>query len=513
MTPVQSAVAVVESFSDPILLVDSGGFLAGGNQAAALLCGIAKADLRGKPLSHLVENAPQEIGQKLAAWRRGRDPLPGTLLIRTPDGTREILCEGSAVVFGHAAPQGLVLLRCRERLEGTQRFTALEDRIQALGREIRERQRTGQALINSERRFRGIFEHASDAILIADDNGLIVEANPAACELVGRAMDELSHLSVRDLGPSGSDHEIGDRWSTFIERGIQRGVFTIARPNGELREAEYSAVTHFIEGRHLSILRDVTEQRRAAAERDRQAEALARSNAELEQFAYVASHDLQEPLRTISSFLQLAERRLGPELDPEIAGYMSTVRSAVHRLRRILLDWLEFSALGSTEQDPAPVDLDKVLRDVAGMLAVEVEETGAIVTVEPLPVVVGDSTQLYRLFFGMLSNALKFRSGKPRIEVLGERQGKEWVIRVRDNGPGIEPRYFDRIFEPFRRLHGHEIPGSGIGLAISKRVVENHGGRIWVESAPGVGSTFYVALPSEPIAFRQPAPGNSGIRK
>jgi PAS domain S-box-containing protein len=498
VTPVQSAIAVIESLSDPIFLVDGEGLLAGVNSGASVLIGLPKASVTGMPFGNIVEYDAAEVERKLAGWRRGREAVPGTLLIRTPDGTRKVLCEVAAIAFGIPESPALVLIRCRERLEATHHFTALEDRIQALAREIRERQRTEEALRNSERRFRGIFENASDAILIADDGGMIVEANPAACELVGRPMDELSHLRVMDLSPALSQDEVKDRWQAFVESGTQRGYFTIIRPSGELREAEYSAVRHFIEGRHLSILRDVTEQRRTAAERDRQTAALARSNTELEQFAHIASHDLQEPLRTISSFLQLTERRLGSELDSEAAYYMSTVRGAVHRLQRIILDLLEFSRLGRTEYTQAAVDLDKIVADVRSTLTAAVEDAGASLTIGRLPVVMGDSTQLFQLFLNVISNALKFRSEKPQIEVTAQQHGQEWLILVRDNGPGIEAQYFGRIFEPFRRLHGQDVPGSGIGLAISRRVVENHGGRIWVESEPEVGSTFYIALPMEP---------------
>ena len=495
MTPVEVAVAIADSISDPILLIDNWGLLAGANTMASVLIGFPKATLIGKRLTDLIEGDRAAVTAKLRSWRRSVEPIPGILTIRTVNGGRKLICEGSALRIGDSDSEHLVIIRCSEPEGATQRFTALEDKIQALDREIHERQQIENALRDSEQRFRGIFENASDAMIVANDDGLIVEANPAACELVGRSIDELSHLRVADLGALSLD-KTEELWKDFIHSGTQHGTFPILRPDGEVREAEYNAVRDFVEGRHLSILRDVTERQRAAAERERQAEALARSNAELEQFAYVVSHDLQEPLRTISSFLQLTERRLASLLDAETTEYISLVKGAVYRLQRVILDLLEFSRLGRTEHQRHRVNLGKLVPSTLLTLRSSIEEAGAIVSVGPMPEVEGDPTRLHQLFLNLIGNALKFRRGKPEIQVCAERHGEEWVISVRDNGQGIEPEYFDRIFEPFRRLHGHEVPGSGIGLAICKRVAENHGGRIWVESELGIGSTFFVALPT-----------------
>ncbi len=473
MTPLASAAAFAQSLSDPIFIIDQEGLLAGANDSAADLLGSTKDMLTGQAFAAIADAPPQEIQHKLASWRRSRSAVPGTITIRTATGRSKLQCEGSAPALGDSDSARFILLRCwAERV-----------------------------LPDNERRFRAVFENASDAIIIANDAGMIVEANPAACELAGRTMDELTQLRVVDLSPVTIHGETQDRWRSFIENGTQRGFFTISRPDGEVREVEYNAVRDFIEGRHLSVLRDVTEQRRSVAELERQTEALANSNAELEQFAYVASHDLQEPLRTISSFLQLAERRLGTALDHETSVYMTTVRGAVHRLRRIILDLLEFSRLGRTERQRLPVDLGKIAAGVLDALEREVEEAGAAISIGQLPILVGDASQFHQLLLNLLGNALKFRSVNPFIAVTAERQGDEWVILIADNGPGIESRYFGRIFEPFRRLHGHEIPGSGIGLAISRRVVQNHGGRIWVESEPGIGSTFGIAFPVKPAPW------------
>ncbi len=493
MNPIQAALATAECISDPIFLVQHEGLILGANSAAAALTNRPKSDLSGTPFSSLIQNP--DLPEILTRWRRGRDPVPGSLTIKTADGPRQISCEASGIALEGRDSPGAVLIRCREHTGGVQRFQALEDKIQALAREIRERQRAEEASRQTEQRFRGIFEHAMDAMLIADNDALIVDANPAAFDLIGRAPDDLGHTHAFDLSGEGGE-SARKRWADFLQTGVQRGLFPIRRPDGAVREVEYSAVRDFVEGRHLAILRDVTERQREAAERERQAQALARSNKELEQFAYIASHDLQEPLRTIASFVELTRRRIGPALDPESSDYMTLVREAVHRLQRIILDLLEFSSLGRTARSFSIVNLDHTLAYLVRGLRTYIEDTNADVRVAPLPLVEGDPAQLSQLFRNLLENALKFRSAHPEIVISSERRGDEWIVSVCDNGPGIESQYFDRIFEPFRRLHGPEVPGSGIGLAICRRVAENHGGRIWVESEPGSGSVFRVALPA-----------------
>lgn len=492
MTLAEAAVAVAQSISDPIFLVDLQGRLTGANSAGAGLLGTPSAPLAGLPLSDFVDENPEELLNKLGQWARSIEPVPAALALRSAGGyPLEFEAAGLAAPFA----EPVVLIRGREHRPAAHAVRELEEKIQALGNEVRQRQQIEQALRESEQRFRGIFENASDAILIADDNALIVEANPAACELLGRTMEDLANTRVMDLAPRQFAEAATGAWSEFLRTGIQHGLFTLERPDGSSRDTEYNAVRGFLEGRHLSILRDVTERQHASAELERQARALERSNAELEQFAYIASHDLQEPLRTIASFVQLTQRRLGSTLDSETAEYMSVVLDGVHRLQRVILDLLEFSRLGTTERHISGVDLNETIHYIRGTLRSRMDESGGTISVERLPVVEGDATQLYQLFLNLIGNALKFRRGTPEVHVSAEPAGEEWLISVRDNGPGIAPEYFARIFEPFRRLHGREIPGSGIGLAICKRVVENHKGRIWVESELDSGSTFFVALP------------------
>ncbi|MCY2996301.1 MAG: ATP-binding protein [Planctomycetota bacterium] len=248
----------------------------------------------------------------------------------------------------------------------------------------------------------------------------------------------------------------------------------------------------------LQRLNVMLEQRVAERTADLEARTkeLARSNTELEQFAYVASHDLREPLRTIASYCQMLEQRFGEQLAPEARDYVLRSAEAANRLRALINDLLTYSRVGTRGKPLEPADTNKVLELALSNLGVVIEETGATISHSSLPWVSGDVTQLIQLFQNLIANAIKFRGeSPPQVHVSVEEEGAEWIFSVRDNGIGIAPEHFNRIFSIFQRLHGQkEYPGTGIGLAVCKKTVERHGGRIWVESEPGQGSKFCFTL-------------------
>lgn len=223
---------------------------------------------------------------------------------------------------------------------------------------------------------------------------------------------------------------------------------------------------------------------------------LARSNADLEQFAYVASHDLQEPLRQISSFSQLLARRYSGKLDADADEFIRFMVDGTRRMQELINDILTYSRLHKSREQFAAVDCGALFRDVLQGMRSILENSEAQVVLKNLPVILGDRTQLAQLFRNLVSNAVKFRGSEPPcIQVCANKQEDHWLFSVADNGIGIASEYFQRIFVVFQRLHATaDYPGTGIGLAICKRVVENHGGRIWLESEPGKGSTFFFTL-------------------
>lgn len=250
----------------------------------------------------------------------------------------------------------------------------------------------------------------------------------------------------------------------------------------------------------LKALNQTLEERVAerAAVAEQRAQELARSNAELQEFAYVASHDLQEPLRAVSSFATWLARHYEGQLDATAQDRIARIVNGAGRMQQLISDLLSYSRVGRQGRSFAPTDCNKVLADVLANLRVAVEESGATLTWDALPTVTADEMELTQLLQNLIGNAIKFRGEAPsQIHIGLRRQEGDWLFQVRDNGIGMDPKYGERIFQIFQRLHGRgKYPGTGIGLAICKKIVERHGGRIWVESELGQGSTFCFTLPA-----------------
>jgi light-regulated signal transduction histidine kinase (bacteriophytochrome) len=262
---------------------------------------------------------------------------------------------------------------------------------------------------------------------------------------------------------------------------IQEGDRALREATGQLRTLN-------------TTLEERVAERTAAAEQ--RAAELKRSNEELEQFAYVASHDLQEPLRAVASYTQLLRQRFAGKIDEETDLYLTHVLAGAARMRALINDLLDYSRLGRQSLDRSAVDTAQLLETALADLHPTLAEAAAQVRHGPLPVVSADAGQLGQLFRNLLSNAVRFRgTATPLVQIRAERAGDFWQFAVQDNGIGIDRRHHEKIFVIFQRLHGRDRPGTGIGLAICRRIVERHGGRIWVESEPGQGSTFFFTLP------------------
>jgi light-regulated signal transduction histidine kinase (bacteriophytochrome) len=242
----------------------------------------------------------------------------------------------------------------------------------------------------------------------------------------------------------------------------------------------------------------MAEQERRRLEAARQV--LQRSNEELRQFAYIASHDLQEPLRTVASFTQLLVSRYGDQSDPQAAEFVSFIVDGVERMSSLIHDLLQYSSTGASKTLPTtPTSAEGALAEAMFALSASIQASGAEITYDRLPSVWLENRSLITLLQNLIGNAIKYRGeDSPRIHISAEAADANWRFSVRDNGIGIAPEYRERIFGIFKRLHGKEIPGTGIGLAICQRIVQWHGGEIWVESEPGFGSTFFFTIPQEP---------------
>ena len=378
----------------------------------------------------------------------------------------------------------------------------LEVLAERLGRVV-ERERVEEAL-RDERDFIDIAINAlSDGfyVLSVAEQGKFIRWNKVLVDITGYSDDELSSMNIFDL----FDEEGKKRQQAFLLELLEKGqasieIDVVTKDGRRIPYHAQSTLVRDAQGNPLyvcGVARDVTERKRAEERLNETLEDLARSNAELEQFAYSASHDLQEPLRMVSSYVQLLERRYKDKLDPDADDFIGFAVDGVHRMQNLISDLLEYSRVGMRGKPLRPTDAGAALDHTLSNLEVAIEESGAEITRGDLPTVIADETQLIQLFQNLIVNAINFRGDdNPRIHISAERKPGEYLFSVRDNGIGVDPGQSEHIFQIFQRLHTKsEHSGTGIGLAVCKRIVERHGGLIWVESEPGSGSTFFFTLP------------------
>ena len=351
-------------------------------------------------------------------------------------------------------------------------------------------------------RLGAIVESSHDAIIGKNLDGVITSWNLGAQHIYGYSAAEVVGKSIAILIPPGHLEEF-TRLMEKVRRGepvVNHDAERIRKDGERIQVSLTLSPVRDASGKIVGVSAigcDITERKRAEEKLRRVLAELERSNKELEQFAYIASHDLQEPLRMVSSYTQLLAKRFEGQLDEKTQKYVHYAVDGAFRMKTLINDLLTYSRVGRRGKPPEPADSSAVLGEALRNLAALVEENRAVITHENLPTVCADGSQLVLVFQNLIANAIKFRRADvPRIHVSAQDKGGEWVFAVKDNGIGIESRHADRIFVIFQRLHTHEeYSGNGIGLAVCKRVVERHGGKIWFESGPGNGTTFFFTIP------------------
>jgi len=400
-----------------------------------------------------------------------------------------------------------------------------------------ERYKMSEVARASDARYRQLFDTTRDGILILDaGTGTVVDMNPFMIELLGFSHEALLGKKIWELGFFKDIVANRDNFAKLQQKEyIRYEDMALETRNGRRIEVKFTSHVYLVNNQKViqCSIRDISARKRAEQKLQSALVELERSNKELEQFAYVASHDLQEPLRMVASYTQLLEKRYKDKLDQDAREFIGFAVDGANRMQRLINDLLVYSRVQTQGKSFEPVDSHSALGAALVNLALAIEESGAIVTNDDLPIVRADYTQLVQVFQNLIGNAVKFRGAtSPHVHVSATRNaecgrkggttdhtdgtdlGKSedgrvtvnrepatvnpsfWTFSVLDNGIGIEPQYFERIFAVFQRLHDQvKYPGTGIGLALCKRIVERHGGKIWVESEAGKGSTFYFTLP------------------
>lgn len=373
---------------------------------------------------------------------------------------------------------------------------SLNAMMQAVVRRNEERRAYQDVLRASEGKLRSYFDLSLDGILVVDGAGRFLEANPAVCALLGYGKAELLGMAIKDL-------KVPDERSRAVSQAYFQRMVDTGQCEGEVAHLKKDDTPVVLDiraaalggGRFLALVRDVTERRSMEQTLQRQMEELAQVNEELDEFTYMASHDLQEPLRKLVTFSDLLRQDAG-HLPPQAEADLNFISDAADRMRSLVRDLLALSRAGKGEVWRVTSKLDEAADRALDALAIPIREGAAVITRDPLPKVRGDSTLLTQLYQNLIGNALKYAGeAPPRIHLSAGVENGRWVMGVRDNGIGIKPEYAELVFQPFKRLHGRgQFAGTGIGLAICRKVVERHGGKIWVESEEGRGAHFRFTL-------------------
>lgn len=470
---------------DPIIVIDNDGTIRDFNNAAEQVFACRRDKVLGTPAEQLFHHSSRERFQKNIDHFQSK--------------------EEAASMVGRVAE-----MRCLRK--NGERFLAemalqpipFEDvgRLVIFLRDVTEQKRAELALRDSQRLYASLVESLPLCVLRKDREGRFTFANRAFCDVIGRPLEQLVGKTDFDLYP----HELAEKYRrddaevceskktlettevNVASDGTERHVYVIKTPIHDSLDR--------IIGTQI-VFMDVSARVQAEQAAKRTATEVEQSNIELQQFAYIASHDLQAPLRGIAGFAQFLQQEYRGKLDETANEYIEHIVTGAQRMQQLINDLLAYSRVESRSRPFVSVNLAEVFDDAVELIRVDIEDANGEVTRGELPTVMGDPAQLSQLLQNLIGNGLKYHGvNPPRVQVTAKQIDSGWTIAVRDNGIGIESKHHERIFEIFRRLHTQEqYPGTGIGLAVCRRIVERHGGKIWVESEVGRGSTFLFSLP------------------
>lgn len=473
--------ALVDEVNDGIFAVDDKGVITFANSALARIHGLQDPEeLLGRNfMEFLPAGLRAEMENELRSTAESGDvPEARELPIVRGDGRTALIEVRPAPVMDGGRVTG----------------------VRGVVRDITGRKEAEERLRQSEKTLQKVLDSLPCGVVIVGRDKKVRYLNQVALALTGHESEEqvVGKLCNEVFCPAEKDE------CPIIDLGqeIDNAERVLLTADGREIPVLKSVVPVELNGEEvlLETLIDITERREAEERLQKYADELRRSNGELEHFAYIASHDLQEPLRKIAGFTELLAKRYTGKLGPDADRFVAHVVDSTSRMRALINDLLSYSRITTRGKELSPVDLNPVLERVLSDMELAIKESGASVVSDTLPTVAADESQMGQVFQNLISNALKFRGAEqPMVRISAGRRDGDWVLSVRDNGMGFEPEYSERVFLMFQRLHARtEYPGTGIGLALCKKIIERHGGRIWVEPEPGKGSTFHFTIPAGP---------------